>query len=40
MLRLTGNDGQLQAADDVAVTVSDAGPGNVAPVVGAGRTGR
>ena len=36
VLRLTGSDGQLQATDDVAVTVSDAAPGNVAPVVTAG----
>ena len=36
MLRLTGNDSQLQAADDVAITVSDAGPANAAPVVSAG----
>ena len=36
VLRLTGNDSQLQAADDVAIAVSDAGPANAAPVVSAG----
>ena len=36
VLRLTGNDSQRQAADDVAIVVSDAGPANAAPVVSAG----
>jgi hypothetical protein len=38
VLRLTGNDGALQAVDDVTVTVTDGvpGPTNAAPVVAAG----
>ena len=38
VLRLTGNDGALQAVDDVTVTVTDGvpGPTNAAPVVDAG----
>ncbi len=38
VLRLTGNDGALQAVDDVSVTVADGGTGptNAAPVVSAG----
>jgi hypothetical protein len=38
VLRLTANDGALQASDEVTVTVADdgTGPANAAPVVGAG----
>ena len=42
VLRLTGNDGALQAVDDVTVTVTDGrtGPTNAAPVVSGGRRRR
>jgi hypothetical protein len=36
VLRLTADDGALQAFDEVTVTVSDATPANTAPVVSAG----
>ena len=36
VLRLTANDSELQASDDVVITVTDESAGNVAPTVSAG----